>query len=245
MGRKKLYGLIGFPLTHSFSPGYFNAKFEAYGIDAKYELFPIKEIASVREVIASNAGLAGLNVTIPYKEAVMPFLDGIDAVAAQVGAVNCISIMDGKTRAYNTDVIGFEKSLLPLLQLQHTHALVLGSGGASKAVLYVLAKLGVTAKVVSRQPAPGNLAYTDVTPELIAKYTVIINTTPLGMYPNVGVCPPIPYEALGSRHLLYDLIYNPPITKFLAMGMAQGAQIKNGQEMLELQAEASWEIWNR
>jgi shikimate dehydrogenase len=152
--------------------------------------------------------------------------------------------MDGKTRGYNTDVIGFEKSLLPLLQPQHTQALVLGSGGASKAVLFVLAKLGVTVAVVSRQPAPGNLAYTDVTPELIAKYTVIINTTPLGMYPNVGVCPPIPYEALGSRHLLYDLIYNPPITKFLAMGMAQGAQIKNGQEMLELQAEASWEIWN-
>ena len=238
-----LYGLIGYPLTHSFSPAYFARKFAAEHIDAAYQAFPLTQIGELPQLLATHTNLRGLNVTIPYKQAVMPLLHGVDAGAAAVGAVNCIDIRDGKMTGYNTDVIGFRQSLIPLLQHGHTHALVLGTGGASRAVVYVLQQLGIPYLLVSRRQGSGNITYADVTADVIATHTLIVNTTPLGMYPHTAALPPLPYAAIGSGHLLYDLIYNPDITSFLAAGAAQGAATKNGFEMLELQAEASWDIW--
>jgi shikimate dehydrogenase len=240
-----LYGLIGFPLAHSFSPAYFKKKFAEQGIDAVYEPFPLSSIEEFTALLASYPSLEGLNVTIPYKEAIIPYLDELDSVAAEIGAVNCIVLRNGRKKGYNTDVTGFEKSLNPLLQPQHTQALILGTGGSSKAVAYVLEQLGIKYQSVSRNKQDSHVTYEELTPEIISQHKLIINTTPLGMYPNIDGAAEIPYEAIGPQHLLFDLIYNPEETKFLLQGKEQGAVIKNGFEMLQLQAEAAWDVWTQ
>ena len=218
-------------------------KFAAQHTDAVYELFPIKAIREFPELVKNNPELAGLNVTTPYKEAVIRYLDEIDAVAEEIGAVNCIAFRDGITKGYNTDALGFEKSLNSLLKPQHTHALILGTGGSSKAVAYTLTQLGIPYQKVSRDKTEDVLTYDELSGDVISRYKLIINTTPVGMYPNVDETPPIPFENIGEQHLLYDLIYNPEETKFLSLGKARGAVVKNGFEMLQVQAEASWAIW--
>ena len=238
------YGLIGYPLGHSFSPAYFAEKFAALGIDAVYSLFPIMEINEFPALIQANY-FSGLNVTIPYKESIIKHLDELDETAANIGAVNCISFKNGVKKGYNTDATGFEKSLLPLLQPHHTHALVLGTGGSSKTIAFILHRLGITFTKVSRSPQNGMLAYNDLNRDIIAAHTLIINCTPLGKYPNDDTFPLLPYESITGKHLLYDLVYNPRETQFLQKGKAQGAAIKNGYEMLLLQADAAWNIWNR
>ncbi len=237
------YGLIGYPLQHSFSPAYFKMKFAANNIDATYELFPIEAISEFVELLYSSPELSGLNVTTPYKESVIRYLDQMDPVAVAIDAVNCIFIRNGKTKGYNTDAMGFEKSLNPLLKSQHTNALILGTGGSSKAVAYALTQLGIRFHKVSRVKTEGVLNYEELTPEVIAHHKLIINTTPVGMYPHIDEMPPLPFDHITEQHLLFDLIYNPEETKFLAMGREKGAVVKNGFEMLQLQAEASWEIW--
>lgn len=242
----KMYGLIGYPLSHSFSKGFFKEKFEKENIaGCQYENYPIPGITAFTTLLEEHPQLQGLNVTIPYKEVVIPFLDELSDAAARIGAVNCIHFNGGKKTGYNTDVIGFTKSLEPLLQPHHTQALVLGTGGAAKAIMYALEQLGITYTVVSRRPENGAIAYDALDQATMEAHTVIVNTTPLGMYPKVDTFPEIPYQYLSSRHLLYDLVYNPAETAFLQKGAAQGASIKNGHEMLILQAEASWEIWNK
>ncbi|MCB0696188.1 MAG: shikimate dehydrogenase [Chitinophagaceae bacterium] len=244
MSSKALYGLIGYPLEHSFSPAYFSDKFRLENLNAEYRTFPISAIEDLPILLQQYPRLKGLNVTIPYKETVLSFLDALDPDAAVIGAVNCISFAGGKKTGYNTDVIGFRNSLSPLLQPYMTHALVLGSGGASKAVKFVLQQLGIDYNVVSRTKNTGYITYKDVDARMITENTLIVNTTPLGMYPTINDRPGIPYEALTNRHLLFDLIYNPEATLFLQSGAKHGAMIKNGKEMLQLQAEASWTIWN-
>lgn len=245
------YGLIGYPLKHSFSIGYFNEKFKSENIDAEYVNFEIPSINDFMEVIEEHPNLRGLNVTIPYKEQVIPFLDELDPDTAKIGAVNVIKIIKqpkGKVRliGYNSDIIGFTNSIQPLLQEHHKRALILGTGGASKAVYRGLQNLGIDCIFVSRShKANGTLTYQELTPEIIAMYTIIVNCTPLGMYPNVDSCPDIPYELLTSNHLLYDLLYNPNVTLFMKKGEERGAVTKNGLEMLLLQAFAAWEIWNK
>ena len=238
-----LYGLIGYPLTHSFSPDFFNRKFNEEGIDALYKAFPIASIEEFPALLTQEPTLRGVNVTIPYKESVLSCLDEIDEVASLIGAVNCIIIKNGKTKGYNTDVIGFENSLVPLLHPVHGHALVLGTGGASRAVKHVLSKLHIPFQMVSRTKAAGVITYEELTPEMVADHKLIINTTPLGMYPAIDGCPLLPYASIGVGHLLYDLIYNPEETLFLSKGKANGAGIKNGLEMLHLQALTAWDIW--
>jgi len=245
-----VYGLIGYPLSHSFSKKYFSQKFEKEGIaDATYELFPLENIEELPPLIARYAHLRGLNVTIPYKQAVFPFLDAIDPEAEAVGAVNIIKVQDGKLTGYNSDVYGFELSLLQLLrernaQAKGLRALVLGTGGAAKAVVYVLKKLGIAYWLVSRNRKRGDLAYEDVTPAILGDHRLLINTTPLGMAPDLNTCPDLPYEALTDQHLLYDLVYNPEETLFLRKGAEQNAATIKGLQMLYLQAERSWKIWN-
>ena len=245
------YGLIGYPLGHSFSRGYFNEKFKAEGIDAEYLNFEIPSIIEFNQVIEENPDLCGLNVTIPYKEQVINYLDELAPDARQIGAVNVIQIIrqsKGKVKlvGHNSDVIGFTQSIEPLLKPSHRKALILGTGGASKAVRHGLASLGIEPTYVSRTPkAPTFLTYEQLTPEVMASHTVIVNTTPVGMYPKVNHCPDIPYDLLTPDHLLYDLIYNPDETLFMKRGKAQGATVKNGLEMLLLQAFAAWEIWQR
>ncbi len=241
----KLYGLIGYPLSHSFSKGFFAEKFKKEGIlDCAYENFPLADIAEFPRLLEQQPALCGLNVTIPYKEAVLPWLDELSPAAEQVKAVNCIHFHEGKKTGFNTDVTGFKRSLQPLLKPHHTHALILGTGGAAKAVMFVLEELNIPFTVVSRQAQPGVATYDSLDKEVIAAHTIIINTSPLGMYPQTDTAPALPYNAITKHHLLYDLIYNPEKTLFLQQGEAQGAAIKNGHEMLVLQAEASWEIWN-
>jgi len=239
-----IYGLIGYPLQHSFSPTYFAEKFARLKIDAVYRSFELQSISELPQLIQSHPSLRGLNVTIPYKTAVLPMLDEIDEAVVAIGAVNCIDIRNGRLKGYNTDAIGFERSLIPLLQPRHQKALVLGTGGSSKAVQYVLKKLGIPFLSVSRNPEANTLSYNDLNAAIIQEYLLIINTTPLGMFPNTATAPQIPYHAITARHLLYDLVYNPPETQFLAYGKEAGAIGKNGLEMLHLQAEASWEIWS-
>ncbi|MES2701928.1 MAG: shikimate dehydrogenase [Bacteroidota bacterium] len=240
-----LYGLIGHPLTHSFSQAYFEQKFASLNIEAAYKLFPLAHLNEYPALLRDNPGLRGLNVTIPYKEKILSYLDEVDAAAQTIGAVNCIDIREGRTTGYNTDAHAFRKTLEPLLQPHHTQALVLGTGGASKAVTHTLQELNIPYKLVSREKKEGVLTYTDLTGDIIKEHKLIINTTPLGLYPNTDSYPPLPYNKIGMQHLLYDLIYNPTETRFLSLGRAHGAKIKNGTEMLELQAEGSWEIWNR
>ena len=241
------YGLIGYPLGHSFSVGYFNEKFSNEHINAKYINFEIPSIEDFAEVIESNPELRGLNVTIPYKEQVIPYLDSLSPEANAIGAVNVIRITrkGDKThlKGFNSDVIGFTRSIEPLLERHHKKALILGTGGASKAVDYGLRSLGIATKFVSRTKRPGFFTYEEITPEIIKDYNIIVNCTPLGMYPNTDVCPTLPYEAMDSHNLLYDLLYNPDETLFMAKGREHGAVVKNGLEMLLLQAFASWEFW--
>ena len=245
------YGLIGYPLRHSFSIGYFNEKFKSEGINAEYVNFEIPSINNFMEVIEENPNLCGLNVTIPYKEQVIPFLDEHDRDTAKIGAVNVIKIIrqpKGKVKlvGYNSDIIGFTQSIQPLLQPHHKKALILGTGGASKAVYHGLKNLGIESIFVSRtHKADDMLTYEELTPEIMAEYTVIVNSTPVGMFPKVDFCPNIPYELLTPNHLLYDLLYNPNVTLFMKKGEAQGAVVKNGLEMLLLQAFAAWEIWHK
>lgn len=242
------YGLIGFPLGHSFSISYFNEKFTNENIDAQYINFEIPSIDNLHEVLASNPELKGLNVTIPYKEKVIPYLDSISPEASAIGAVNVIRVIHkGRKmllKGYNSDVIGFTRSIEPMLGKTHKNALILGTGGASKAINYGLKSLGLETLFVSRIKKDNAISYQDVTPEIVKKYNVIVNCTPLGMYPKVESCPDLPYEAMDNHTILYDLIYNPDETLFMKRGAAYGANTKNGIEMLLLQAFASWEFWN-
>jgi len=241
------FGLIGFPLSHSFSPGYFSKKFEQEGLnDCIYESYPLKSINELKPLLEKHKDLEGLNVTIPYKKKVIRFLDeGSDAVK-KIVACNCIKIKNGKLVGFNTDVSGFELSLLSLLQPHHTKALVMGTGGAAAAIKFVLNKLKIDYLFVSRYKKIGRnfITYSDVTEALLKEYTLIINTTPLGMYPDVNQYPAIPYQHLTNRHYLFDCIYNPPETLFLEKGKEQGAITKNGEDMLIIQADESWRIWN-
>ena len=240
------FGLIGYPLSHSFSQKFFTDKFREEGIaDCIYENFPLENIDALRSVLENHADLVGINVTIPYKEKVIPYLHHQNDVVKQIGACNCIKIVNGELYGYNTDVTGFEQSLRPLLETHHNKALVLGTGGAAKTIHFVLDKLGIHFLEVSRQPFSGRqISYEQITADVLESHTLIINTTPLGMYPKVEECPPIPYHLLTSRHYLFDLVYNPAKTLFLQQGEAEGAVIKNGSDMLVIQAEESWKIWN-
>ncbi len=242
------YGLIGYPLGHSFSIGYFNEKFKSEGINAQYVNFEIPSIELLPDIINNNLNLRGLNVTIPYKEQILPYLDSIDKDAAAIGAVNVIKIIRQKNKyklaGYNSDIIGFTQSIKPLLRNYHKKALILGTGGSSKAVFHGLKNLGIEGTYVSREKKDNVLTYEELTPAVMAEHKVIVNCTPVGMFPRVDYAPEIPYTELTPKHLLYDLLYNPNTTLFMRKGEAQGAVIKNGIEMLLLQAFASWEIWN-
>lgn len=241
------YGIIGKPLGHSFSQKNFTEFFQRTGRDAVYEPFVLDSIEAFPALIAAHPDFVGLNVTIPYKQAVMPYLDAIAPEAAAIGAVNVIKVRHAGARAlltgYNTDVIGFTRSIRPLLKAHHTRALILGTGGASKAVVNGLHQLGLDTLFVSRTPREGALAYDDLTPDVMERYTVVVNATPLGTYPDVDRCPDIPYPLLTDAHLCYDLVYNPDKTLFLQKAEAQGAAIKNGLEMLHIQADEAWKIW--
>ena len=243
------YGLIGYPLGHSFSISYFNQKFADEGINAKYENFEISSIDQLQEILDTTPNLKGLNVTIPYKEKVIEFLDNITPEAQAIGAVNVIRVKhEGKNirlKGYNSDVIGFTQSIEPMLDKKwHKKALILGTGGASKAINYGLKSLGLETVFVSRYERPGTIQYESITPEVVKEYNVIINCTPLGMYPRTDECPKLPYEAMDYHTILYDLIYNPDETLFMKLGRERGAEVKNGLEMLLLQAFASWEFWH-
>ena len=242
------YGLIGYPLGHSFSKGYFNEKFENEGIDAQYINFEIPSIEDLTEILDSNPELKGLNVTIPYKEKVISYLDQVSPEANAIGAVNVVKVEhkgdETILKGYNSDVIGFTKSIEPLLESHHKKALILGTGGASKAVNYGLKSLGLETLLVSRFERPGTIQYKDVTPEVVKEYNVIVNCTPCGLYPHTDECPDLPYEAMDSHNLLYDLLYNPDETLFMKKGKERGAMTKNGLEMLLLQAFASWDFWH-
>ena len=243
----KHFGLIGHPLTHSFSKAYFNEKFRQEGLDCDYDNYDLEDLSLIKQ-----SNLLGFNVTIPYKEAIVPYLDELDEVAAEVGAVNTVKVMpNGRLKGFNTDVIGFEaliphsSFLIPHSTLLTPHSsLILGTGGASKAVQYVLKKHGIAFHLVSRDTAKGDYTYAQLTSDIIKEHLLIINTTPLGTFPNVTEAPPIPYEAISPNHALIDLIYNPEETLFLKYGRKHGAKILNGLGMLHAQAEASWEIWN-
>lgn len=241
----KHYGLLGRTLTHSFSKSYFAEKFKKLGIaDAFYQNFEIKSIDEFPLLLSAHPGLRGLNVTIPYKEEVLPFLTEKNDVVEAIGACNTIRIDGGKLGGFNTDVTGFRKALEPGLKPHHKKALVLGTGGASKAVCYVLDQLSIEYDLVSRRKGEGQCGYEDLGEELLSTHHLIVNTTPLGTYPNSNEDPPVPYEFITPQHFLFDLVYNPPKTKFLAEGEKRGAQISNGYAMLVEQAEESWRIWN-
>lgn len=260
--KMKIYGLIGYPLSHSFSQKYFTEKFRKENItDCEFKNFPLESINNFPALLAQHPNLRGISVTIPHKQNVIKFLKNIDQTANEIGAVNCIRVNDMK--GFNTDIIGFEQSIKPLLKEHHTHALVLGTGGASKAVTYILDKLKIKFKYVSRYKhsiTPSAyyekisdksddylkkiITYSDIDSNCLQKYNLIINTTPVGMYPNIHEYPNIPYEFLTDKHFLYDLVYNPEETLFIKKGKERGAQTKNGLEMLYLQAEKAWQIWN-
>jgi len=244
------YGLIGYPLHHSFSQGFFNEKFRAEKIDAEYVNFEIPSIKEFPGIIKNNSNLKGLNVTIPYKEQVIQYLDDLSDNAKAIGAVNVIKFVRNKSGkklkliGYNSDVIGFQQSLEPLLEKHHQSALILGTGGASKAIRRGLENLGISFQFVCIEKTAYSIFYEDITPDMMQKYTIIINCTPVGMFPNVNECPNIPYNLLTPNHLLYDLVYNPDEPLFLKKGKERGAKVKNGLEMLLLQAFASWEFWH-
>lgn len=244
-----LFGLIGFPLSHSFSKKYFTQKFEQESLrQCRYELFPIRHIDELPSLVAANPDLAGLNVTLPHKKTVFGFLDVIHEEALAVGAVNTIRLSNGRLEGFNTDVFGFEKSLTALLgdaeNRPGMQALVLGAGGAASAVAFVLKKRGIPFRLVSRSGADGSLTYSQLTWNIVAAYPLIVNTTPLGMYPHTESFPDLPYEAIGPGHFVFDLVYNPEQTIFLKKAKANGARTCNGLQMLYLQADRAWEIWN-
>jgi shikimate dehydrogenase len=240
----KRYGLIGYPLSHSFSQRYFTDKFLAQGIDAVYENFPMEKIDGIDAVLQQYPDLCGFNITIPHKKDIISRLSVQSDVVSAMGACNCVRIRNGQLEGFNTDVLGFESSLKPFLKPYHRQALVLGTGGAAAAVQYVLKQLQIPFVQVSRKAGPDSIAYEQLDAALLASHQLIINTTPLGMYPNTAACPAIPYKLLTPEHHLYDLIYNPAETRFLQLGREAGATIQNGEEMLVLQAEESWRIWN-
>jgi shikimate dehydrogenase len=245
--KNKLFGLLGKDISYSFSRGYFTDKFEKSDLKKhKYVNFDIKNIKEFPSLIIENQDIKGMNVTIPYKEEVMSFLNKLDETADKIGAVNTIKFTKrGDLKGYNTDVVGFEKSISPFLKKHHKRALILGTGGASKAIAYALKKNKIKFKFVSRNPeGKKEIAYSDIDKDILQKYHIIINCTPLGTFPEILKCPNIPYEYLTKKHLLYDLIYNPEVTAFLKNGKEKGAIIKNGLEMLQIQAEESWRIWN-
>ncbi len=247
----KVFGLIGFPLSHSFSKSHFNNKFRNEHIpDSRYQNFPLPNISQFQELISGQPSLAGLNVTMPYKEAVIPFLDELDPVAREVGAVNTITIKRGDgtihLKGFNTDITGFEQALDLSAHNGYRNALVLGSGGASKAVVYVLKKLCDRVLIASRKKSgPEIISYSRIDESVLSEYHLIVNTTPLGTWPDVDTFPPIPFEFINENHYLFDLVYNPEVSKFLLLGQDRGARIRNGERMLYEQAEASWRIWNR
>ena len=244
------YGLIGHPLGHSFSQGFFRDKFQGEQLDAEYLNFDVPEVHDVLEVLAAHPTLRGFNVTIPYKQQIMPYLDEVSKEARTIGAVNVVKVerKGSRTRllGYNSDVVGFRQSIQPFIRPHHKKALVLGTGGSAKAVYYALTHtFHLDTVCVSRFEKPGTVTYAALTPEALEEYTVIVNCTPVGMYPDISACPPLPYDALTPRHLLFDLIYNPERTLFLRKGRQQGADTKNGLEMLLLQAIESWRIWQQ
>jgi shikimate dehydrogenase len=241
------FGLIGYPLGHSFSKKYFSEKFVREGIQGcQFELYPIESISEFPQLMDRESSLEGLSVTIPYKEQVIPYLDALDPASAQIGAVNCIRIRAGRKTGFNTDYLGFKHSLQSWLGTEIPNALVLGTGGASKAVQHSLREFGTSYRIVSRNQMEGQLTYDDLRdqPEWLASHPLIINTTPLGTFPQVEDLPNIPLEQLHAAHRVYDLVYNPPITRLMQECIARGGTAKNGQDMLELQAEAAWSIWN-
>ena len=247
----KLYGIIGYPLAQSASPAFFNKKFQDEGIDARYIPFEIESCDKLPRIIKENPELCGFNVTIPHKLNVMQYLDGISDGAKAINAVNVVKVTrdaNGKTQlwGHNSDVIGFSRSIEPLLEPHDKRALVLGTGGASKAIVYALEQLGIEVQQVSRKAGEKAIAYEDITPEIMQSHTVVVNCTPLGMVGHgIDQCPDILYSLLDSSHILYDIVYNPENTLFLQKGATQGARTKSGYEMWYLQALASWEIWNR
>ena len=249
--KMKLYGIIGYPLAQSASPSFFNKKFEDEGIDARYIPFEIESTDELPRIIEQHPNLCGFNVTIPHKVQVMQYLGSISDEAKAINAVNVVKVTrdsEGKAQlwGYNSDVIGFSRSIEPLLGANHKKALVLGTGGASKAIVYALQQLGIEVQQVSRKASAEAIAYEDITREIMQSHTVIVNCTPLGMVGHgVDQCPAIPYSLIGKEHLLYDIVYNPENTLFLQKGAAQGATTKSGYEMWYLQALASWEIWNQ
>ena len=244
------YGLVGYPLGHSFSKSFFNDKFTGEGIDAEYYNFEIPSLEEFQEIVDANPELKGLNITILYKQKIIPFLDEVSKEALEIGAVNvvkCIKKNNGEVKlvGYNSDAMAFYRSIEPLIKPHHKKALILGTGGASKAVHYALTKmLGMKAVFVSRYHRPDTALYEAITPEVVKEYEVIVNCTPCGMFPKTNECPKLPYEALTDKNLLYDLVYNPDETLFMRNGAKYGATVKNGLEMLLLQALASWEFWN-
>jgi shikimate dehydrogenase len=240
------FGLIGHPLTHSFSPTYFAEKFQKENItDASYDAFDLKDISEFRFLLQNNPNLAGLNVTIPYKESIIPYLDEIEPVAEEIGSVNTILLRDGKTTGHNTDLIGISETLKPHLEWYMVNALILGTGGSAKTVAYFLKKVGIEPIFATRNPTEKNhISYADITAEFIQGHKLIINCSPVGMFPNVNDKPAIPYEGVTDMHVLFDLIYNPPLTKFLEEAQEKDATAINGSIMLKLQAEASWKLWN-
>ncbi len=257
----KIYGIIGYPLVHSFSLSYFTEKFKKENLDdCEYRAFPLQNISDLPEIIKNQPELCGLNVTHPHKIGVIYYLDKLDEAAREIDAVNCIKIVNNRPvesffsgelssmkvrlEGYNTDAYGFEHSLKPLLKKHHQKALILGDGGASRAVAYVLRKLGIEYLIVSRRARNKQVAYKDLNEDLMAEHLLIINTTPLGTFPEIEGCPEIPYQFFSEKHLAYDLVYNPAETEFLKRAKLKGASIKNGLEMLHIQAEKAWEIWN-
>lgn len=239
------FGLLGKNISYSFSKNYFQEKFRKLRIEASYINFDLQDISDITTVLQDNPELKGLNVTIPYKEQVIPFLDELDETAEEIGAVNTIRFLpNGKLKGFNTDFYGFRESLVPFLKAEHEKALILGTGGASKAVYYALETLDIQPVLVSRTPQEGQLTYNRLTKEIIEEHTVIINCTPLGTYPNTGDAPEIPFQFLRKEHLVFDLIYNPTVTKLMELAASEGAIVSNGLKMLELQAEKAWEIWN-
>ena len=243
----KQYGLIGYPLSHSFSKKYFTGKFENEHVDALYDLYELDDISKFTTLI-NNTELHGLNVTIPYKEKIIPFLDELDDTAEKIGAVNVVKFIRGnnslKLKGYNSDAIGFQDALKPHLKLFHNKALILGTGGASKAINYVLHKLNIETTFVSRTATAGKLTYNELNKLIVEENLLIVNTSPLGTFPNIDRCPNIPYQYLNENHILFDLVYNPSETLFMKKGKEYGAQVLNGEGMLIGQAEAAWNIWN-
>lgn len=241
----KTYGLIGYPLGHSFSARYFADRFATEGRnDCRYLNFPLESIEQLPGLLEQEKDLQGFNVTIPYKQAVFPYLTSLSDEAREIGAVNCVKITPDGLKGFNTDAYGFSRSLQTMIGSQRPDALILGTGGASKAVMYVLGQLGISFQRVSRHAGADRICYADLNPDLIRQYRLIINTTPLGTFPKVDESPALPYDAIGPEHFLFDLVYNPAVTEFLRRGAEHGARVQNGYDMLIGQAEMSWDIWN-